>query len=430
MNFTQAKEYVDGLSRFGSVLGLDNIRELMKRLGNPQEELKVIHVAGTNGKGSTIAYLSQILTEAGYKVGKYTSPAVFDYLEKYQINNVNIEDEDFAIVASKVARAVDSMVSEGLGQPTIFEVETAIAYEYFRCKNCDIVIIEAGMGGDTDATNVCSKVLVSVIVSISLDHMQLLGSTLTEIAAHKAGIIKEGCPVVVYEQSQEVMETIKSYGARFHAPVVVAKTEAQGETSFGYVTSEGTAYENLTPSLKGTWQIKNACVALEVIDVLRCQGFVIPKLAVEAGIENTIWPGRFEQICDEPCIIIDGAHNPGAAKQLRDTLIKCYNDTKFVYIMGVLADKDFSEVIRLTADKAVKIITVTPNNERALNAEKLAEAVSNVNKNVEAASSIDEAIYMAKQEYEKLNGKKVILAFGSLSYLGQLRKICAESKEK
>lgn len=419
MEYIQAKKRVDSLNKFGSVLGLENIKELLRRLDNPQEKLKVIHVAGTNGKGSTIAYLSSVLTEAGYKVGKYTSPVVFEYLEKYQINNKNISEEDFAGISTKVMDAGDSMENDGCGQPTVFEVETAMAFEYFLQKGCDVALIETGMGGDTDATNVCSNVIASVIVSISYDHMQFLGNTLKEIAGHKAGIIKRGCPVIISGQSEEVLETVKSYAGELDAPVVVAGI---GETKppFSYTAYDGTVYSGIEPGLKGIWQIKNVCTAIETIEVMRNAGYNISEEAVRKGIRNTVWHGRFEKICSEPCIITDGAHNPDAAKLLRETIDKDYADTEFVYIMGVLGDKDFSKVIEYMAERAVKIFTVTPHNPRALLADKLAEAVSAVNTNVEAVGSISEALDKAVEEYDRIRGKKAILAFGSLSYLGML----------
>lgn len=422
MEFIEAKEYVDSFSRYGSVLGLENMINLLEKLGNPQEKLKVIHVAGTNGKGSTIAFLSQILLEAGYRVGKYISPVVFDYMEKYQIDNINISEEDFALAATKVRQAAEEMASEGKGLPTIFEIETAMAFEYLSYKGCDIAIIETGMGGDTDATNVCSRVLASIIVSISLDHMQFLGDTLEEVAAHKAGIIKEGCPVVIYEQSEQVINIVVNRGKKLNAPVYIAKTHGMEKEPFDYISNDGTTYEGVTTGLKGTWQVKNACVAIEAIEVLKKQGYSIPKAAVINGLKNTVWPGRFETISREPHIVIDGAHNPGAAGELRKTLDIYYNDAKIIYIMGVLADKDFTEVISIMAGRAEKIITVTPNNVRALHGAKLAEAVKEVNSNVVFAQSVEEAVEEAIKEYNKLQGEKLILAFGSLSYLNKLKE--------
>lgn len=221
MEFYKAKEYIDGLSKYGSELGLDNIKALLTVLDNPQEKLKVIHVAGTNGKGSTIAFMGSILKEAGYKVGKYTSPVVFEYLEKYQINDENISEEAFAGIASKVKMALEQLEKQGI-QPTIFEVETAMAFEYFKDEKCDVVILETGMGGDMDATNVCRKVLASVLVSISLDHTGFLGDTIEKIAYHKAGIIKEGCPVVVMKQQEKVMTVIRKTATKHNATVYEA----------------------------------------------------------------------------------------------------------------------------------------------------------------------------------------------------------------
>ena len=277
MDFIEAKKWIDSLSRFGSVLGLDNIYELLKRLDNPQNKLRIIHVAGTNGKGSTIAYLSSVLKEAGYKVGKYTSPVVFEYLEMYQINNTNIPEDRFSELVKKTKIAVEDMVAEGKGQPTVFEVETAMAYLYFYESSCDVAIIETGMGGDMDATNVCNKVLTSVLVSISLDHTNVLGDSLGEIAGHKAGIIKEGCPVVLYGQSEEVTSVIRQYAKKMKAPLIITKTDSVCEAPMTYETYNGIVYEDICPSLAGVHQLKNVCTVLEVIEQIKLQGFDIPN---------------------------------------------------------------------------------------------------------------------------------------------------------
>ena len=414
MNFEEAKNLIDGLNRFGSVLGLDNIYELLSRLDNPQDKLKVIHVAGTNGKGSTIAYISAILKEAGYKVGKYTSPVVFDYLEKYQINDNNISQDIFTKLVAKTMKAVNDMVSEGKGQPTIFEVETAMAYLYFYEQQCDVAVIETGMGGDMDATNVCKKVLASVIVSISLDHTGFLGSTLAEIAGHKAGIIKHGCPVVLYGQSEEVTEVVRARAEELEAPLIISEAN----------------YESLVPPLEGVHQIRNLSVAIEVIEQLKEQGFDIDMNAVRNGLANTTWHGRFEKIGDNPLFIIDGAHNPDAVKQLKATLIHDYQQTKWIFIMGVLADKDFATETAMLKGMAKAVITVTPNNPRALAAEKLAAVVkaSEVAENVYVADSIERAVEQAVTMCKELEGDRGILAFGSLSYLGALKRYYDEYK--
>ena len=425
MDFREAREYIDGLNRFGSVLGLESIQALLGVLGDPQEELKVIHVAGTNGKGSTIAFMEAILKEAGYRVGKYTSPVVFEYLEKYQINGENIGEDDFAKLVGKVEVALEQLKEEKGIQPTIFEVETAIAFEYFKDEKCDVVLLETGMGGDMDATNVCKKVLGSVLVSISLDHMGFLGDTIEEIAYHKAGIIKSGCPVVVMDQSQEVMQVVEGYADEKGSKMYVAgKTE-------------------LPVGLKGQWQQYNAGVAVKVMEVLREQGYEITEESVVQGLKKAKWPGRFEKISEKPLVIIDGAHNPDAAKRLRETLDKEYKDTRFVYVMGVLGDKDFAEVIKLMADRGEYIITLTPPNPRALEAEKLAEAIREYNSNVQWTNSIEEAYDIAISKQKELSSELsdelskclvgeidaevAILAFGSLSYLGRFKEICKEN---
>ena len=430
MDFKKAREYIDNLNKFGSVLGLGSIKALLGVLKNPQDDLKVIHVAGTNGKGSTIAFMESILVEAGYKVGKYTSPVVFDYLEKYQINREYISEVNFAKLSTKLKEALERLKEEKDIQPTIFEVETAMAFQYFREEKCDIVLLETGMGGDMDATNVCDKVLASVIVSISLDHMGFLGDTIEEIAYHKAGIIKKGCPVVVMKQTQEVMEVIKKYADEMNAEMHIAD-----ET-------------NMQVSLKGQWQQFNAGVAVKVMDIVSKQGYVITDEHISKGLMNTKWPGRFEKISDNPLVIIDGAHNPDAAKSLRATLDMEYKDTKFVYIMGVLGDKDYAEVIKLMVDRAEYIITVTPPNPRALEAVKLKEAIEEYNPNVQWTTSIEEAYDIAMDKLDELCGKLdknsdkhshrdsdkdldenvdfAILAFGSLSYLGKFKEVCKE----
>ena len=425
MDFREAREYIDSLNRFGSVLGLESVQALLGVLGDPQEELKVIHVAGTNGKGSTIAFMEAILKEAGYRVGKYTSPVVFEYLEKYQINGENIGEDDFAKLVGKVDVALEQLKEEKGIQPTIFEVETAMAFEYFKDEKCDVVLLETGMGGDMDATNVCKKVLASVLVSISMDHMGFLGDTIEEIAYHKAGIIKSGCPVVVMDQSHEVMQVIEGYADEKGSKMYVAgKTE-------------------LPVGLKGQWQQYNAGVAVKVMEVLWEQGYEITEENVVQGLKKAKWPGRFEKISEKPLTIIDGAHNPDAARRLRETLDKDYKDTRFVYVMGVLGDKDFAEVIKLMADRGEYIITLTPPNPRALEAEKLAEAIREYNSNVQWTNSIEEAYDIAISKQKELSSELsdelskglvgeidaevAILAFGSLSYLGRFKEICKEN---
>ena len=429
MNYEQARAYAVNVSRSGSILGLDSIENLMHELGDIQERLKIIHIAGTNGKGSTGAYLERVLIEAGYRVGRYTSPAVFDPMEVWRINLQSTSHEEYADIMEQVKCACDRMVEKGMEHPTIFEVETAMAFLYFYQKKCDYVLLEVGMGGRTDATNLIRKPVCSVITSVSMDHMQFLGNTLTEIAQAKAGIIKKDCPIVTIMQKAEAMEAIKEI--RFDHP------------GLGTVTTR----------LTGTYQVENCCLAVTVLkDVLG-----IADQTILDGIQNTVWPGRFEVIGEQPLFIIDGAHNEDAALQLSASVEKYFTNIPITYIIGVLADKEHKKVLEAMLPYAGAVFTVTPDNPRAMRAEELgseaekivdylwkekagrpekAQGAGNSPQGAEnspqgagvmgslpkvrACSSMKEAVQLAL-EHTKKDG--VILAFGSLSYLKEIRQI-------
>lgn len=388
MNYQESREYIQKISKYGSVLGLQNIMELLKRLGNPQDEQKVVHFAGTNGKGSTITYTESILMQAGYRVGKYTSPAVFNPLEVFQWNGKNISEEAYAEHMSAVKQAADGMVHDGFAHPTPFEVETALAFLYFQKNQCDIVLLETGMGGATDATNVMEKVLCSVIVSISRDHTQFLGNTLEEIAAVKAGIIKQGCPVVLAKQGAAVTDVVKSVAKEKEAELIITErpydiyVDDEGYLTFSYIH-----FPNMRTKMMGAYQPENVAVAMETALVLEKQGYRL-KEYIRKGIENAVIPGRFERISEEPLMFIDGAHNPDAALRLRETLQMYFTNKRIAIIMGVLADKNYEEVARAVASLGVCVITVSTQGARALEAEVLREAVEKYNPQAEAAKSI------------------------------------------
>lgn len=423
MNYSGAREYLREINKYGSVLGLDSIKELMRRLENPQKYLKVVHVAGTNGKGSTMTFLQSILMESGYTVGRYSSPAVFEYREIIRINNDYIDKDSLAEIISLIKKKCDEMVDAGLPHPTPFEIETAMAFVYFKQKKCDIVLVECGMGGETDATNVFEKVLCSVITTISLDHTQFLGDTISEIAKVKSGIVKQGCPVVVSKQSEEAMKTVSEEARRKSAKFIVTNNVEKLEagdfiTKFEYVASDNETY-CADLKMMGTYQAINAATAVEAALVLEKQGFEV-KGNIKSGLENAFWPGRLEIISDSPFIVIDGAHNPGAVSELRKSIDLYFTNKRITFIMGVLADKDFSREAGIIADRAVNIITITPDNTRALDGEKLAETLREYNKKVLAAESIGKAVKLAK-ETVKNNQSDMILAFGSLSFLKDLK---------
>lgn len=453
MNYSEAREYLKNVNKLGSILGLNIIKELLKRLGNPQNELKVVHIAGTNGKGSIMTFVQNILMESGYKVGRYCSPAVFNEREIIRINDEYISEEQSADLLTRIKEKCDSMYSEGLPHPTSFEIETAEALMFFKEQNCDIALIECGMGGETDATNVFEKVLCSVIATISLDHTQFLGSTIEEITKVKSGIIKENCPVVMSKQTGEAESVIKKVCKQNNSKLIIP-TEQDFEnveidgltTKVTYKASNNKEYI-LNLQALGTYQIKNAKTAVEVALVLdkaltektnicdesdmnnstgmknniNNSGNTIEK-NIKKGIEKTVWPGRMEVISKEPLIIIDGAHNPGAVLELRKTLDLYFTNKRITFIMGVLSDKDFSKEAEIIADRAERIITITPNNSRGLDGHKLAETLVKYNHNVQVADSLKQA---AEESIDtiKENRADMILAFGSLSYLGELKQV-------
>lgn len=436
MNYIEARKYIDEvMKKKGSVPGLTAMKHLLAEMGEPQNKTPIIHVAGTNGKGSVISFLLSILKCAGYKTGVYISPSVFEYRERMQIDGCNITEEDYAGEISNVKNYVDAMERKGEMTPTAFEMETAAAFEYFYKKNCDIAIIETGMGGSEDATNVCDTPLVSVIMSISKDHMQYLGNTLKEITLCKAGIIKNGCPVVLYRQKREVSGIIEKCAREKNSMLVITgETEKQsycsGETIFSYMSKE-CFYQNLKIRLNGTYQPENAVVAVETAEVLIKEGYSISREDIRKGLSQAVWHGRFEKVQDNPLIYIDGAHNPGAAERFRETVETYFENYYIVYIMGVLEDKEYDEVIEETAALADVILTVTPDNSRALSAVGLAEAIGKAVDYVQAMDSVEEALKKA-EKLVRDSGKResVIIAFGSLSYLGEVKKICEKKGKK
>lgn len=419
MNYEDAREYLDQVSKGGSVLGLDNMRELLKRLGNPQDSLKFVHISGTNGKGSVLAYLSTVFKEAGYRTGRYISPTLFSYREKIQVNEKFIGREDLSRLTEKVKAAAEEMQNCAAGDPTIFEIETALAFLYFVEQKCDIVILETGLGGALDATNVITTPVMEVIASISMDHMEFLGDTLGKIAYQKAGIIKPDTSVVSAMQQPEAMEVICNVCRERDCTFQAVDPEQIKDISYGY---EGQSFsyknwENIKISLMGSYQIKNAVLALEAINALRKLGYDLKDRAVYQGMKKAIWKGRFTLISKDPVILMDGAHNPAAAEELVRSLKLYYAGKKFYYIFGMFRDKDYAQVIRLTAPMAEHIITVqTPGNPRALPAAELKEAVAEVNPSVEAAESLHMAV---NQVMERIDSDSVVVIFGSLSFLGE-----------
>lgn len=429
MNYAEARVYLDEVSKYGSVLGLENMRELLGRLGNPQDDLKFIHISGTNGKGSVLAYLSTILSGGGYRTGRYISPTLFSYRERIQVDEQKIEKESLAHHVTAMAKVIEEMKAENAGNPTAFEVETALAFLYFKEKDCDIVVLETGLGGALDATNIIKTTVMEVIAPISMDHMEFLGDTLEKIAMQKAGIIKPHTAVVSASQEPDAKKVLDHVCKENQCSMYMVDPAQITDVLYD-VEEQQFSYKNwknVKITLAGSYQILNAALALEGVEELRRLGYHLSEEQVRQGLYRAVWRGRFTLLSKNPAVIIDGAHNPGAAKELKHSLDLYFKGKDLYYIFGVFQDKDYQEVIRLTAPLAKHIITVqTPGNPRALPANELKEAVQAVNPSVEAAQSIQEAV---KKSLQLAKNEDAIIIFGSLSFLGEAER-AVKSEEK
>lgn len=428
--YKEARDYIEKTMNLGSVLGLDNMKQLLERMGNPQNKLSFIHVAGTNGKGSIVVYLSEILKEAGYQTGKYVSPTLLGYRERIQVNSVWIEKEELAEGVELIEKRIQEMTGEGFSHPTAFEIETALAFWYFEKKKCDIVVLETGMGGRLDATNIIPEALCYVFSSISMDHMDYLGNTLEEITRNKAGIIKSNGIVVVGKQEPSVLallrKTAKEKGCNFtlaaQEKISEIKREENGQSFFYETLNWGKILIRIP--LLGVYQIENAAIALEAIDVLQKLSYQITRENIQSGIKKSKWFGRFSKVSEKPLFFVDGAHNENAAKNLRKTLETYFPNKKFIYIVGVFKDKDYSGILEHTVDLAKKIYTITAPGSRGLEAVELKGIVEKYHKDVQETQSIQEAIEKSRREAAK---DDIIVAFGSLSYLGEVYEYFKDS---
>lgn len=423
MTERQVMEYIEQLSGLGIVPGLDSIRELCSRLDNPQRQLKFIHIAGTNGKGSVSAYIATTLQCAGYRVGRYISPVIFEYRERIQVNDHMITRKALCQGIERIKGVCDEMVSEGLAHPTSFEIETALGFLYFLEKRCDIVVLETGMGGLLDATNIVENTITAVFTSISMDHMKFLGNTLEEITVEKAGVMKTGCAVVSASQTSEVLAVLNRRAEELGCPFIVSDTGKLKKVCFGLECQrfDYGIRKKLEITLAGRYQVENAALAVEVLDVLGERGFPVTEEQLRCGLRKTQWPGRFTVIKKHPIFIVDGAHNEDAAKRLAESVTFYFTNRKIIYIMGILRDKEYDKIIALTHEYADHIITVTsPGNPRAIPAYELAREIATIHPKVTAVDSLEEAVEMG---HLLAGSEGVIIAFGSLSYLGRLMEI-------
>ncbi len=432
MNYEQALDYIHGTYKFGYKLGLENPKYLLNLLGNPHKSFKAIHVAGTNGKGSVSSYIQTVLREEGYRVGLYISPYLEEFTERMSINGKDISREKLAEVTTLVKEKVEQMVKDGKNHPTEFEVVTAIAFCYYAREDVDFVVLEVGMGGRLDSTNVIDTSLISVITPIGYDHMEYLGDTLEEIAYEKAGIIKENGLVLSYPQEEEVMNVLKSTCEEKNSKLFIMDFDELNihrssiDEQIFSTNILGEHYNNVEIKLAGIHQVYNACMALGAVKILReYRNVAISDESIFNGLYNTKWPGRFEVLRKKPLIIIDGAHNLHGANSLRKNIETLLGNYKIILVIGMLQDKDVRAVLKDLIPITSKVVATRPSNPRAMDAADLAEELKTFGKETyvydDIKKAIDKAISITGQD-------EAIIFAGSLYMIGEVRRILKSKK--
>lgn len=415
MTYNEALTYIHSVCWKGSIPGLSRTQELLHRLGDPQKKLKFVHIAGTNGKGSTAAMLDSILRAAGYRCGLYTSPFITCFNERMQVEGNMISDEELATITELVKPHAEAMEDH----PTEFELVTAIAMMFFARQNCDVVVLEVGMGGELDSTNIIDTPEVSVITNIGYDHMEVLGNTLEEIAAAKAGIIKGG-DTVLYRCAPSVEAVFENRcretGARLHKADFDSLRLKQA-------TFEGQCFdcgkrEDIFLPLLGQHQLRNAAVVLSAVDALTAKGWKISEEELRTGLKNVSWPGRFELLRKDPIFFVDGGHNPQCIEALARNIADYLPGRPITALTGVMADKDYADMYRIVEPYITRFVTVTPCNPRALPAQQLAEDLCRYGKAATACESVEEGVRTAIAQTEP---EGAVVAFGSLYMVGDIR---------
>lgn len=430
MTYNEAVEKINSLLVFGSKPGLERIREFVERTGSPDKKLKFVHVAGTNGKGSTCSFISSVLTSSGYKTGLFISPYVLDFRERFMIDGKMIPPGVLADIVSELFPLVEQMKTEGK-IITEFEFVLAVALVWYARENCDIVVLETGLGGRFDATNIIETPLVSVITSISLDHTKILGDTYAKIAFEKCGIIKpDGITVAYKRQRKEAMEVIRKTAKERNNVLIIADSDNAeiiksdiGGTVFNYNLDNQPLQIKIR--LLGEHQVRNAVTALCTISQLRKQGYYIPDSAVIKGFENVSFPARMELLGNCPLIFLDGAHNPGGAKALSETIDRYLKNKRKIGIAGMLADKDVESSMSALLPKFDEIITVAPDNPRKMSPEDLAEIVKKYCPCVTSENDLGKAYSIA---LSRAGRDDAIIIFGSLYLASDMRKIILSNK--
>jgi len=417
MTVEQAIEYIHSVFWKGSIPGLGRTQTLLEKMGNPEKDLKYVHIAGTNGKGSTAAMTASILRKAGYRTGLYTSPYIYRFHERMQIDGEQISDEDLIEITEYVKPLADSMEES----PTEFELVCCIAFEYFKRKKCDIVVLEVGMGGEFDATNVIPVPEAAVITNIGLDHTDVLGSTVEEIALTKSGIFKEGGNAVIYRGTPSVEAVFENVCREKNVRLKKADFDGLKLHAHGL---EGQVFDcgerkNLHLPLLGDHQLHNAAVALSVADTLIEKGWNITEQNIYDGIRDVSWPGRFDIVSRDPLFIIDGGHNPQCIEALVKNIQDYLQARTVIALTGVLADKDYADMYKPVMPLVQQFVCITPDNPRKLEADQLALYLQGAGAKATACDSIRQGVIKSIE----LAGKDgVVLCFGSLYSIGAIHE--------
>lgn len=425
MNYKQAMDYIKEVGNFGSNYGLERTERILEILGNPHKKMKCIHIAGTNGKGSTTSIINSILIEEGFKVGMYTSPFLEEFEERIQINKENIKKEDLAIFVETVKEAVDKVIEEGYSHPTEFEIITCVMFEYFYKNKVDYAVIEVGLGGRLDSTNVVSPIL-TVITSIGLDHTNLLGNTIEEIAGEKGGIIKNNVPLILYPQKESVKKEILKIAKEKNSKVYIVNEKnsklisINKEKFYQNIEVKGLKRDyKLKLRLLGEHQVLNCNVAINAVEVLsKIEDFNINN--IEKGVFNAKWIGRLEVLRENPLIVIDGAHNIQGIKMLKKNILEYFDYDDMYLLIGILSDKQVDDMIKEIVPLSKKVIALTPHSDRAELASELREHIKMVNKNVLSFEDYNEGLEEILKDAKE---NDLILVTGSLYMIGDMRKI-------
>ncbi len=416
MNYNEALEYIHSVEWLGSRPGLSRTEELLEKLGNPEKGMEFVHVAGTNGKGSTCSMCESVLRAAGYKVGLYTSPYIVRFNERMCVNGEPIADDELAELVEIIKPIADNMTDK----PTEFEIITALAFLYYKRHACDIVVLEVGMGGRLDSTNVIDSPVVSVITGVAIDHVSVLGSTVAEIAREKAGIIKQNRPVIYGGRDNVAFDVICEKAKKCQSEVV--RTDV-GAISVKTMSVEGTVFDygelkDVKLSLCGSYQPENAITVIETVRVLIREGFNISESALREGLKTAKWRARFELLEKEPTVIFDGSHNMQGVKAAAESIKRFFGNEKVLLLMGVLADKEWKAMLGELLPLAEAMYCVTPNSPRALDSSDLAKECNARGVTAKAFSSLDDGVQKAYNDAKTQNMPLVML--GSLYMYGDV----------